>query len=57
MREDPTPRQLFFYETILPKIIIHEFYHRHIFQNDTVVSNNYYFFIHGDPNNLYDEKG
>ena len=38
MREDPKPRQIF-YETILPKIIIHEFYHRHIFQYNTIVLN------------------
>ena len=51
--EDSTPRQLF-YETILPKIIIHEFYHRHIFQHDTIVVNAEYSFHNGDENNLYD---
>ena len=53
MREDPTPRQLF-YETILPKIIIHEFYQRHIFQHDTIILNAEYSFYNGDENNLYD---
>ena len=53
MKEDSTSRR-HIYETILPKIIIHEFYHRHIFQHNTIVSNTDYSFYNGDQNTLYD---
>ena len=52
MREDPTPRQLF-YETILPKIIIHEFYHRHMFKHNTIVINDEYCLGQRDQGSLY----
>ena len=52
MRENPTPRQLF-YEIILPKIIIHEFYHRHIFQHNKIVLNSEYSFHNGNISQTY----
>ena len=42
------------YQTLLPRIIIHEFYHCHIFQHNTIVLNAEYSFHNGDQNNLYD---
>ena len=51
-KEDITQRTLF-YQTHLPRMIIHEFYNRHIFEQDLVVPNDQYPWSHYLKNGVY----